>query len=254
VLWTSGWDSTFRVADLALNHGVVVQPHYMKDWRRASTPIELKHQNLIWKQIARLDKEAADRILPPIVHDYDAIPPDPLAHARLARIGRRIYVGSQYVWLSNMARAAGLDHLELGIHSDDQASQAIGDNVAFYPNEVGGYHALVDRPGDTDFELFGPFRCPVIDLTKIEMGEHARQSNFDSVMELTWFCAVPVAGKPCGFCGPCRYTRDEGLGRRVPHTTRLRWARYMAVRKGGALRRQIEHKLGVVPDSSRQAL
>lgn len=162
VLWTPGWDSTFRVADLVFNHKAVVQPHYVKDWRRASTPTELKYQNLIRQQIAKIDADAAERILPPVVHNYDEIPYDPLPHTRLASIRQRIYVGSQYIWLSNLAHAAGLDHLELGIHSDDQASKAIGDNVAFYPNEIGGYHALVARPDYTDLELFRAIPLPII--------------------------------------------------------------------------------------------
>ena len=54
-------------------------------------------------------------------------------------------------------------------------------------------------------------------MTKVQMGEEASRRGFADVMEMTWFCRRPTRrGEPCGICGPCLETRDEGLGRRVP--------------------------------------
>lgn len=44
----------------------------------------------------------------------------------------------------------------------------------------------------------------------------AKKNNFSHIMEETWFCHTPYNGKPCGICNPCKYTKEEGLGRRVP--------------------------------------
>lgn len=49
------------------------------------------------------------------------------------------------------------------------------------------------------------------------MGKIAEENGFGSIMEMTWFCFAPTWRKtPCGYCNPCKYTREEGLGRRVP--------------------------------------
>lgn len=217
VLWTSGWDSTFRVADLALNHQVAVQPHYVRDWRRPSTPTEMRSQERIRQQVAYIDLQAAELILPTVVHEYDDIPENPLIRAQLDRLRKVTWIGSQYDWLSRMARASGITDLELCIHHDDRAAEAVDGNVDYYPSSSGGYHALAKHPDNPDLELFRPFRFPVFNLTKLQMERRAKESGFDSVMELTWFCMYPTrSGTPCGFCNPCKYTREEGLARRVP--------------------------------------
>ena len=42
LLWTGGWDSTFRLLDLVLIKKKTVQPHYILDPDRLSTGMELK--------------------------------------------------------------------------------------------------------------------------------------------------------------------------------------------------------------------
>lgn len=245
VLWTSGWDSTYRVADLALNHRRPVQPHYVKDWRRASTPVEMRRQEQIRDAIGRIDTGAADLIRPTVVHHYDEIPTDPAVQALLTETRQANFLGAQYLFLTSMARASGLDDLELCAHRDDNAVTLLEGNAEHYDDGTGGYYVLVEDPTAPALELFRPFRFPLFDMTKVEMGERAASSGFGYVMELTWFCHYPTwTGKLCGVCNPCRYTREEGLGRRVPAATKSRWVAYMVMRKGGYVRRRIEHKLG----------
>lgn len=48
------------------------------------------------------------------------------------------------------------------------------------------------------------------------MENSAKETNFESIMEMIWFCFNPTWRKtPCGYCNPCKYTREEGLERRV---------------------------------------
>lgn len=245
VLWTSGWDSTYRVADLVVTHRKTVRPHYVKDWRRASTRLEMLRQQDIREEIARIDPEAARRILPTVVHHYDDIPADPAVREQLEGVRRRGFLGAQYLFLTAMARSSGLTNLEVGAHRDDNAVLLLDGNVRFQEDDAGGYYELVPEPTDPSLELFRPFRFPMFDLTKVDMGERALAAGFGDVMELTWFCHYPtISGKPCGVCNPCGYTRDEGLGRRVPEATRTRWVAHMVNRKGGAVVRRISHKIG----------
>lgn len=244
VLWTSGWDSTYRVADLVLTHGKTVQPHYVKDWRRASTRLEMLRQQDIREEIARIDPDAARRILPTVVHHYDDIPVDPTVREQFEGVRRMGFLGSQYLFLTSMARSSGLDNLEIGAHRDDNAALLLEGNVRFHEDDAGGYHELVPAPTDPPLELFRPFRFPVFDMTKVEMGERAEAAGFGHVMELTWFCHYPtLRDKPCGVCNPCQYTRDEGLGRRVPDRTPARWVAHMVNRKTGAVARRVRHRI-----------
>jgi queuosine biosynthesis protein QueC len=57
---------------------------------------------------------------------------------------------------------------------------------------------------------------PLFNFTKKEMEAEAISLGFIDLMEQTWFCHVPRQdGSPCGRCSPCRYTKEEGLGRRI---------------------------------------
>ncbi len=68
LLWTSGWDSTFRLLCLAFHSEANVQPYYV-----LVTPddpprnIEIETQDLILEAIVKRDPSAAKRIAQPIV-------------------------------------------------------------------------------------------------------------------------------------------------------------------------------------------
>jgi hypothetical protein len=214
VLWTAGWDSTFRVADLLLNHSATVQPWYVIDGYRRSTAMEMATQDVIRAALADLDPAAARRLLPvQIVHRGD-IPSHPAITASFqALLGSR-FLGEQYEWLARLAEHRRLT-LDLSIHRDDRAHDALAADV----EAADGSHRLVARPSDPALEVFRRFRFPLFDTTKLDMEAAARRSGFSDVMELTWFCHTPVLSAPCGYCNPCRYTIDEGLGRRIPPRT-----------------------------------
>ncbi len=42
VLWSGGWESTYRVLDLVFTEQAVVQPHYIVDINRPSSLHELR--------------------------------------------------------------------------------------------------------------------------------------------------------------------------------------------------------------------
>lgn len=223
LLWTAGWDSTFRLLDALLVRGKWVHPYYLVDPGRPSTPNELRAMEQIAAAVAARDAGAAARLARPIVSNVAGLLPDAMTTARFERLRARSHLGGQYDWLARFALQHGLNDLELAIHRDDRAAEFLRDHVV---REDGGgdpYHRLRDNPPDDDLRLFERFRFPVFELTKGDMQRAARQRGFAGVMELTWFCHVPTPdGRPCGRCNPCRYTIEEGLARRVPLKTRLR--------------------------------
>jgi hypothetical protein len=75
------------------------------------------------------------------------------------------------------------------------------------------------------------------------MHEIARQHGFADVMALTWFCHSPRNDKPCGVCNPCEYTIEEGLGWRVPWSSKIRAGAIKWRRRARMLVRQPQRAL-----------
>lgn len=223
LLWTAGWDSTYRLMTALLVRRKGVQPYYLTDPGRPSTPFELRAMEHIAAAVARKDPRAAAMLRRPIVSSLVELRPDAEVTARFERLRARSHLGGQYDWLARFAVQNALEDLELSIHQDDRAAMFLQPHVV---REEGGgdpYFRLRDDPPDPDLLIFRRFRFPVFDKTKRDMERDARQQGFADVMEMTWFCHIPTAdGQPCGRCNPCRYTMEEGLARRIPLRTRIR--------------------------------
>lgn len=219
LLWTGGWDSTYRVCELLVRTDVVVEPHYLVSKRR-STETELRRMADMRRAMEDIVPSAAMRLKPLIVTEQKDVHVHPERHARFQRLRQRRPLGVQYEWLSEYA--ATMDHpLELAVHAHDKAHDFLQDDVRPVTLPYGAVKELVARPGDPDLELFRPFRFPVFDLSKVGMGERAARLGFDDVMRMTWFCHRPKDGQPCGVCEPCRDAMREGLGWRIPRNRRV---------------------------------
>lgn len=232
VLWTSGWDSTYRVAHLLLVEGRTVQPWYVHDEDRRSSKREFAAQARIRSALIAKDPTIADRLRPTIVHRLSQIPANPQITAKWQELYRRSFLGTQYDWLARLAAAQDVT-LELSIHVDDTAHGFLDGAVR---RDDDGVYVLADDADDA-LRLFERFRFPLFDTSKVEMQEAAERHGFGDVMEMTWFCAMPLLdGTPCGYCNPCRYTREEGLGRRIPPHTPWRRAQFLALSTGVRVR------------------
>ena len=223
LLWTAGWDSTFRLLDALLVRGKAVHPYYLVDPGRPSTPNERRAMERIAAELAAKHPAAAARLAAPVVSNVTDLLPDADVTARFERLRARSHLGGQYDWLARFATQHGLTDLELAIHRDDRAAEFLQSHVVREDNGGDAYFRLRDDPADADLRIFERFRFPVFDKTKGDMQRAARERGFADLMELTWFCHIPTPdGQPCGRCNPCRYTIEEGLARRIPLRTRLR--------------------------------
>jgi hypothetical protein len=223
LLWTAGWDSTFRLLSAVLVHRTPVQPYYLTDPGRPSTPNELAAMERIAAEVAARHPAASGLLKKPVVSGVAAVPPDAEITGRFERLRARSHLGGQYDWLARFALQHGLTDLELAIHQDDKAAVFLQPHVVRDGDGPGAGYRLRADPPDPDLRIFERFRFPVFDMTKRDMQRLARERGFAGVMELTWFCHLPTAdGKPCGRCNPCRYTMEEGLGRRIPLEIKLR--------------------------------
>ncbi len=135
------------------------------------------------------------------------------------------YIGRQYEHLARYAQQLGLEGLELSVHRDDRAYLFLREDVRRVESSDGeAYWTLVDAPANPNLLLFRAFRFPLFELTKLDMEQVAAEHGFSALMEQTWFCHKPLPGDvPCGRCGPCGYAMTEGMSRRLPWTSRLRY-------------------------------
>ena len=217
VLWTSGWESTYRVVDLILNKKEEVQPYYILDNKRVSSKVEINTMKKIKRMLIEQDPEAENLLKDTIVFNIRDIPKDEELTSNYYNLANRSHLGGQYDWLARFAKSEGLDDLELCIHRDDKAGEFILDDI-ITTEDKGGFK-LRDELSYPELNLFSYFRFPLFEVSKLEIEQKAKEYGFSHIMEETWFCHSPVNNKPCGLCNPCKYTIEEGLGRRVPNPT-----------------------------------
>jgi hypothetical protein len=202
LLWTGGWDSSFRTLHLTLNQGETVQPYYVIDPDRPGNVYELRAIAAISKEILR----RGGKVLPVIARDKDSLMQDAEITSAMVTLRGDDNVGLQYGFLARFAKEIG-EPLELSIHKDDKA------------------HAILEGKlvnGIACDPVFRHFRFPLFDLTKLQMRNLAREAGFLDLLMLSWFCHKPIRGRSCGVCSPCNYTREEGMGYRISWEGRVR--------------------------------
>ena len=224
LLWTGGWDSTFRLLHLVLSERRTVQPYYVMDSDRQSTGVEIRVMRNIKSRLFSRDPEARDLLLPTYFKELFDIAPNPSITERFERIRSRLYMGRQYEWLPRFCAEVGISEMELCIHKDDKAHKILETFCTTSDDGNGVRYKVEPRwDGSDEYALFRCFRFPVFELRKVDMQTLAKKAGFHDLMELTWFCHSPRPNfQPCGICNPCIYTMEEGLGRRLPFSSRMR--------------------------------
>lgn len=224
VLWTGGWDSSFRILDLVLKRGATVQPWYIIDEERASSGTEIDTMLALRVAVAARDAGAAARLLPTQYRERSVLTVDPFHSDALRTLNkeRGMHMGSQYKWLADCAATEHLDALEVSVHRDDNSQLLLESYVEPVDTPYGPNYQLQPSYEDPHLALFKRFRFPLLDWTKLEMGEYAAAHGFGDLMERTWFCHNPKNGRPCGMCNPCGFVVKEGLGRRVPRVRQFK--------------------------------
>jgi hypothetical protein len=221
LLWTGGWDSTFRLLSLLLLEQRAVQPYYVVDRLsyRPAVPAEQEAMRRIRALLAAHHAQAAARLRPTIECPVADIAPDESLTQHYERCLQTGFIGGQYEWLARYCRQHEIDAMELAIHRDDKARELLVELIDSSRTQLDARFG-----GDSRYELFRRFRFPLFDKTKEQMRRESRAGGFEEIMKLTWFCHRPRHGQPCGTCNPCIYTIEEGLGDRVPLAGRIRYS------------------------------
>ena len=223
LLWTGGWDSTFRLLQLLLIHRLPVAPLYLQDPTRASTQIELRTMARIGDRLRDAYPHTRELLRPLRTAAVADIADDAEIDAALREIRKRVFIGSQYAWLPAYCKHNAIDDIELGVHIDDKV-QALVRPFAVAFDHPGGYRSIRVDPMHADtpeYRLFRYFSFPLFGIDKVGIGRQAEAEGWNELMDMTWFCHTPAHGRPCGICPPCVYTIEEGLARRVPASRRV---------------------------------
>ena len=241
LLWTGGWDSTFRLLQLLLLHRVPVVPHYLQDATRASTQTELQTMARIGDRLRQAYPHTRELLQPLRIGAVADVADDPEINAALREIRKRVFIGSQYAWLPAYCKHNAIADIELGVHVDDKV-QALVRPFAVAFDHPGGYRSIRVDPKHADtpeYRLFRYFSFPLFGIDKVGIDRQAEAEGWSDLMDMTWFCHTPVHGRPCGICPPCVYTIEEGLARRVPASRRVLsfFYRRFALPMKGPLRR-----------------
>ena len=231
LLWTGGWDSSFRLMQLLLVERRPVQPIYIINLDRRSMPQEMRTMTSMRRQLrARLDDP--ELMLPTQMLLQQEVPPRPDLAAVTAAIREKTHVGTQYAIFSGIAEVMGWEGVEICMQAHEGGVVSDLHRLVF-AEEVGG--RLTDAP---EARIFRHWSFPVLHITKTEMAAIAREHGFYDLLVQRWFCHQPVMGKACGRCIPCQRANREGVDFASPavvtaaRTSRkaISWARRLARR------------------------
>jgi hypothetical protein len=229
ILWTGGWDSTFRVLYATLIDGKRVEPHYIIDTGRPSSLHELRAISRMRDLLRISNKQAYDRISNLQITSGNEIPEDMEITNSWKRLRCRMDLAQQYDWLARYAKSKNLTDLELCAVRDGHLYTFLKEKVE--QTSFGSCGLKLGVAAGEGGEVFARFQFPLLEYTKAQMREIAKKQGFIEILEKSWFCHEPINGKPCGMCNPCVVTVEEGMRYRLPRTALFRHHLVEFVRK-----------------------
>lgn len=223
LLWTGGWDSTFRLLDLLLVHRLPVQPTYLRDPGRPSLSIELDTMARLREALAQAHPQTRDFLLPTREVPLPEASLDDDIQRAFARLMRTWWFGDQYAFLARFCRDYRLQDVELSVEWFSRGTSAV---IATQAAPTRSPHGLptwtLRADADPDMRtIFGAFAFPLLRTPREAMTEVIARNGWNALMAMTWFCHRPAKGaRPCGFCNPCQYAVEEGFDWRIPRGRR----------------------------------
>lgn len=229
LLWTSGWDSTFRLLQLGLLE-IEIQPYYFIDSGRKSKDIEMKQMKLILEKIRenKMFKANINEII--FIKVEDVL--ENMKNEEISTIYRELKekykLGSQYEWFSLYCNNKNLD-MELGIEKSprDKMLKVLNNeecNLKSIENDFLEDRKIIGNENSKFYPMGKHFIFAITNYSKKDMEEIAKKmEGWLDIMKLTWFCHIPINNKPCGYCNPCRDAMNLEMKWRMPFISKLRY-------------------------------
>ena len=233
LLWTGGWDSTFRLLQILLIEKNAVKPFYLIDRKRKSLAKELMSMSEI-KQTLFSDYPSTKNLISPTVY-YDKF--DILDHMECSdikpeQIGKYA-LQSQDIWFIYLAKYLGITDFEFCMEKQSYTEGEFRPKILRDSVGTGHNRRLRNTLHDKELHGYQCMRFPLINITKAEMEIIAIENGFINILEKTWFCHFPKFGKPCGICFPCQLMMLNKLYNRMPLISRIRYHILHAMKKFG---------------------
>lgn len=221
LLWTGGWDSTFRLLDLVLEKKITVQPYYIVDTNRRSLRNELVAIRTIKNVLNREFSYTKELILPTnFIQEGDIRLPQEIIAAYKA-IQEENAIGDQYIWFPSICLDQDQLDFEICIESGkpESALSLVLEPCLELVDSVSGptYRIKKEYHNQPEGILFNCFSFPLYKMSKLSMKKTAEEKGWLNNMKLTWSCHMPVLGLlPCGICTPCKDVFEDKMGWRYP--------------------------------------
>lgn len=213
LLWTGGWDSSFRLCQLSRIEGADVQPVYIHHPQRPSSGLEQQAMSKILKAV-RLKKETKALIRDVEIVEYFSISVPGYIDEAYERLCQRFpKLGGQYRWIA--AYAALYPGIELGeehYYSVPGTLYSIFNAAGGLKFDENGYGYLPSDIADTDIAaIFSNYSYPIARYREVDMRQLIEEWHYEDIMRHIWFCQQLLNDKPCGVCVPCRLKMRAGM-------------------------------------------
>lgn len=221
ILWTGGFDSTFRISELS-RCDIEIQPYYICNPARKSLKNELRAIDEMTEMFKDLEQTKA-KFLPLKPIPRELCNDDPGMRQAYKNIIKTVFIGDQYVYLCGFSRQH--PGIELSVHDNViDILKTYGDLIKIHDEDIGDYYVVDQSKTPEDLvTIFKDFSFPLVHHTKKGMMEEYKKYGLTEIMKKTWFCHSPIDDKPCGECNPCKYTIQEGLRGRFDRRAMFRY-------------------------------
>ncbi len=212
ILWTGGWDSTYRIVELSRQKSII-EPFYVYGDNRLSEKKEINAMKKILIELKR-KKETKAQFLPIKFISKDSIPKNQDITEAYNKIAKETNLGSQHEWLARLA--AVYPGLEIGTESAPLEVSNILRAINMYGKLIfdsANNTYILDQSHSTKEAMLvlGNFKYPIIHLDGKQMRENIKQWGYEDVMKNVWVCHTPLFGGPCGICHPCELKIETGM-------------------------------------------
>ena len=214
--WTGGYDSTFRLCEMLIDEGKIVQPYYVTLILDNDCQTEESCNKLWLRRNRKEEKEAIKKIVASIKSKFPHVAPNLMP---VIYIDNPINNDSfnykydlmfdkidlwpkkrkrhQYLFLSKYPyyHKRNIDIGVLGIHEKSKFAKFLKTNLV--------------KTAD-NFEIknkkhpLGYLRFPLYGRTKEDLLYKSQMSGYDDILKITWSCWFPKSGSPCGKCPMCK--------------------------------------------------
>ena len=237
LLWTGGWDSTFRLLQLSEKE-IEINIFYFIDKKRKSTSIEIERMQKILEEIKKLKNSRAK------IGDINYIEVDiiknKMKNDKITNsskyLVKKYKIGTQYEWFALFCDYSNID-MEIGIEKPlSTIGKAIyGEESKFIEIKEEKFNnrlkiEILDKSSSI-YYLMKNFIFPLTALTKKDMEKIAIKKGWMEIMKLTWFCHHPINSKPCGYCNPCQDAMEYGMSWRMPLISKIRYYLMYPIKK-----------------------